>query len=156
LLSYYNQRLHRHLDRRTIAPILAAWQRASFQGSAALAPRSEHVERLLLLAQSDLERRFVRLLDDRGHRLPSTAQLALPRLEARADFAYEAECVLVFVDGPNHDPMAARAADADMDDRLTDAGFTVLRFRHDEDWAMKLAASGSIFGRPASSRPPRA
>ncbi|MBK8942206.1 MAG: DUF1998 domain-containing protein [Polyangiaceae bacterium] len=155
LLSYFNQRLHGQIDRRLAAPLLLAWQKAQFVGSETLAPRDEHLERLLRVTESDLERRFLQLLDERGHRLPSTAQLHLPELGVRADFAYEDVYVIVFVDGPHHDLPERRAADAEVDDRLADAGYTVLRFRYDEDWARRLDSVPGLFGRATSTPPPR-
>jgi very-short-patch-repair endonuclease len=155
LLSYFNQRHHQDIDRRLVQPVLLSWRSARFESSAALAPRSEHLDRLLRLTESELERRFLRFLDERGHRLPSTAQLSLPQLQVRADFAYEEELFVVFVDGPHHDDPERRRSDAEADDRLMDAGYTVLRFHHREDWAKKASQWPGIFGRATSTPPQR-
>jgi len=154
LLSYFNQRDHGLLDRRHLQGLLGPWRHASLATSSSSAPRDEHLERLLRPTESELERRFLRLLDERGHRLPSTAQLVLADLEVRADFAYEEKSVLVFIDGPHHDPPEARARDAAADERLEDAGWTVLRFRHDADWGALIARFASTFGQPTSQPPP--
>ncbi len=155
LLSYFNQRHHEAIDRRLVEPLLRAWRNARFESSAALAPRGEHLDRLLRLTESELERRFLRLLDERGHRLPSAARLVLGDSGVRADFAYEDELFVVFVDGPQHDEPEQKQADREAEESLLDAGYTVLRFHHQEDWGKKLDQLPGIFGRATSTPPPR-
>ncbi len=71
-----------------------------------------------------------------------------------ADFAYEDAQVLVFIDGPPHDAPDAKARDAEITEKLEDAGWTVLRFHHGEDWMALFARFTGVFGRPTSAPPP--
>ncbi|MGH9766729.1 MAG: helicase-related protein, partial [Blastocatellia bacterium] len=60
LMSYYNQREHRVLDRKLIRDDLLRLAGAITEESPASAPRASHLEQLLQQAGSDLERRWLR------------------------------------------------------------------------------------------------
>jgi superfamily II DNA/RNA helicase/very-short-patch-repair endonuclease len=156
LLSYYNQRDHRWLDRKLLPDILAGWRDAEVVLSPVALPRSEHVERLLRLCESELERRWLRLVDHLGLALPDDAQAPLPDAAARPDFVYSLRDVAIFVDGPHHDREDQRAADRQQDERLRDRGMSVIRFHHAADWEAIFARYPSVFGEPTarSDRPP--
>ncbi len=146
LLSYYNQRDHRLLDRHAVAPILLDWARRTIELTPGPVPRPEHVERLDRLCQSELERAWLRLVDQRGHRLPDDAQVILDGPRVRPDFLYRADGVVIFVDGPPHDVAEQRAEDRAIDDRLSHEGFTAIRFHHAADWRALLDRYATIFG----------
>ena len=147
LLSYYNQPDHRLVDRHLLPAILLRWADAQVRPSPSAESRAEHRERLLRLCQSDLERRFVELVDRLGLRLPEDGQrlIALTDASARPDFVYEAG-LLVFVDGPHHDDPQRRASDRQVDLALEDLGWQVLRFHHTADWVALLSSMPSVFG----------
>ncbi|MCK6505650.1 DEAD/DEAH box helicase [Myxococcota bacterium] len=149
LLSYYNQRDHRIIDRQRIRDILLAWRDGKVATSPRPLTREEHVERLLRLCQSDLERRWLRFLADGGWNLPSDAQYRFERLKVQADFYFREQQVVVFVDGPHHDDPAQQARDRQQAEALLDVGFPmVVRFHHAADWRQVLRTYQSVFGTP--------
>ena len=146
LMSYYNQREHRVLDRKLIRDELLQLAGAITEESPASAPRASHLEQLLQQAGSDLERRWLRYLDERGHRLPSHSQLFIEAAQTRPDFVYRDEQVAVYVDGPVHDFPERRERDQRQAEWLEDLGYTVVRFGHDEEWAALLQSYPHVFG----------
>ncbi|MGH9766088.1 MAG: endonuclease domain-containing protein, partial [Blastocatellia bacterium] len=148
LMSYYNQREHRILDRKLIRDELLRLASAITQESPVSAPRASHLEQLLQQAGSDLERRWLRYLDEHGHRLPSHAQLFIEAARTRPDFVYRDEQVAVYVDGPVHDFPERRERDQRQAEWLEDLGYTVVRFGHDEEWAAMLQSYPHVFGAP--------
>jgi len=150
LLSYYNQRDHQLLDRHVIAPVLLDWSRRTAELAAGPLPRPEQVEQLLRVAQSELERTWIRLVDERGHRLPDVAQPLFDELRARPDFYYYEDSVAIFIDGPHHDEVTQQGEDRELDERLTNAGMSVIRFHHQAAWREILGRYTSVFG-PASA-----
>jgi ATP-dependent helicase YprA (DUF1998 family)/very-short-patch-repair endonuclease len=150
LLSYYNQRDHRLIDRHAIAQILLDWSRRTADLSPGPTPRPEHVGQLTRLAQSDLERAWIQLVDQRGHRLPDHAQPLFETLKVRPDFFYSEDSVAVFIDGPHHDAPEQQERDRQLDERLSAAGISVIRFHHAAAWREILARYGSVFG-PATA-----
>lgn len=154
LLSYFNQRDHSLLDRLTLPDLIGPWRAAELHGAAAESPPKEHLDALLRLAESEMERRFLRLLDERGHKLPSHAQYLVEECGTRVDFAYQKERIFLLVHGPSHDEPEAKRRDEEVSARFDDAGLTLLRFHHTEDWALRLAQYPHIFGKPISRPPP--
>jgi len=152
LLSYFNQRDHRLLDRQVLPELLGPWRTADVRTSPGPVPREDQRTRLLNLCQSGLERRFVELVDSLALKLPSHAQQLIATSGVRPDFLYEHEGAAIFIDGPHHDTPQQRAIDDDQQDRLEDEGFTVIRFRHDVEWEPILRRYPSLFGTP-SERP---
>jgi len=147
LLSYYNQRDHRVLDRHAIRDILMAWRDGKVSTSPRAMTREEHVARILRLCQSDLERRWVQFLADGGWNLPSDAQHRFEKLRIQADFFYRDQQVAVFVDGPHHDADERRKQDSAQEEALLDAGFPlVVRFHHAADWPSIVRKYPSVFG----------
>ena len=146
LLSYYNQRDHQVLDRHVIAPVLHDWSRRTAELAAGPLPRPEQVELLLRAAQTELERTWIRLVDERGHRLPDFAQRLFEELRARPDFYYYEAEVAIFIDGPHHDEEAQRAEDRQIDERLTNSGMSVIRFHHQAEWREILGRYTTVFG----------
>lgn len=154
LRSYYNQRDHLLLDRHLLPALLRALADGSVRTSPRPEPRQEHVARLERLTQSELERRFLELLDRRGLKLPSHAQFLIEECGVRPDFLYRTEGAAVFVDGPHHDAAEQALKDRRQQDSLEDHGYTVVRFHHAGDWLDILRQFPSVFGRLASLPPP--
>jgi ATP-dependent helicase YprA (DUF1998 family)/very-short-patch-repair endonuclease len=148
LLSYYNQRDHRLLDRQLLPSLLQPWMRATVRASPGPIPRDDQLTRLLNLCQSELERRWLRLVDDLQLKLPSDAQRLVESCGVRPDFLYRDEGVAVFVDGPTHDTPDQRTRDNRDQDALEDHGLTVLRFHHATDWEPILHRYPTLFGTP--------
>jgi len=151
LLSYYNQRDHRLVDRYLLPEILTPWLTASIRTSPAPIPREDQLTRLLNLCQSDLEKKWVRTADQMGLKLPSDAQRLLDECAIRPDFQYRTEGAVIFVDGPHHDSPEQQATDTQQQDRLEDHGYTVIRFHHSADWESIFLRYTSLFGTPTAA-----
>ena len=150
LLSYGNQRDHRLLDRKRIAPLLLRLAKADVDVSDTDHSPEEHLRRLKALAGSALERRFLDVLHERGHALPTAAQQATPGVYARPDFAYGRE-VVVFIDGPVHGYANIAERDLGIRAALEDAGYLVIALGADEGgWPAVFAKYPNVFGRGRS------
>lgn len=157
LLSYYNQRDHRLLDRQLLPELLLPLMQSSVRTSPAPMPREDQLTRLLNLCQSELERKWVRMVDRAGLKLPSDAQRLVESCGVRPDFLYRDEGAAIFIDGPPHDTKEQQAKDDQQRDSLEDHGLTVIRFHHAEEWEPILRRYPTLFGTPtASSEPPPA
>ncbi len=148
LMSYSNQPDHAALDRHVIGDYLLSLTGASVATSPSLASRSEHLQTLMNLTQSELERQWLTAIYDRRYRLPDTAQKLLPEIGSRPDFIYEMARVAIYVDGPHHKYPERQGRDHQFDDALLMAGWTPLRFAVDdvERWMETIAQHPSTFG----------
>jgi len=147
MLTYYNQRDHRLLDRKAIYEILLAFAQSQVEAGPAEQPRSDHLQQLLRLSGSQLERDWLRYLDAHGHRLPSHAQHLIATCGTRPDFFYGDYQAVVYIDGHYHDYPERQQRDVASTECLEDTGYIVIRFGNREDWAVKLARYPHIFGR---------
>jgi very-short-patch-repair endonuclease len=147
LLGYRNQMDHPILDRKAVAPLLKQLASASVQNSPGPEDRAEHVQRLLNLSDSDLERKWVRFVDDAGLRLPDRAQELLPTIGTRPDFTYTGnDRAAIYVDGPHHMFPDRAVRDAAHVAALQDAGFSVIRFEQEDQWDKVAAQHEWLFG----------
>jgi len=146
LLSYGNQRDHRLLDRLKVRDVLLALASSTVLASAGAASADERLQTLLDRADSDLERKFLKLLAGESRRLPSSAQKLIEDADCRPDFLYDENMVAVFIDGPHHDTDDQRQADHEATARLEDLGWEVIRLRYDDDWASVINHRKDIFG----------
>lgn len=152
LLSYSNQWDHQHLDRHSVKDLLRRLAVASVEVGAGGEGRAEQLERLKQACDSELEKKFLVLLDQHGYRLPDDAQKIVDGYYVRPDFAYHTDGmdVAIFVDGPVHD--AARQKEKDEQARMKledEAGWLVLRFHYEEsniNWLKTIAEHSGIFG----------
>ena len=148
LLSYTNQRYHEQLDRQLVKDLLL--RLAASVGSAApsLIPREEHRDRLLRTCGSDLERDFLRWLDDKHLRLPDAGQKTINGTPARPDFVYDGGDALacVYVDGAPHRFAERRARDREITRALENLGWTVVRVEGPETWLGAARDYPWIFG----------
>ncbi|SMG37187.1 ATP-dependent helicase YprA, contains C-terminal metal-binding DUF1998 domain [Dethiosulfovibrio salsuginis] len=146
LMSYYNQRDHLLLDRKKIQEYLMALASAEIRTSSVEATRDAHLGSLLKGCESDLERKWLNLMEEHNLRLPSHGQHFIPSCGTRSDFYYDDRHVVIYIDGPHHDFKDRRARDQEQEERLEDQGFTVLRFGHQDDWLKKIAENPHLFG----------
>ncbi len=147
LLTYYNQLDHRLLDRQAIRDFLFDLAEAHVAAGPTEKPRSEHLEQLMRQADSELERQWLRYLEQRLLHLPSHAQRLIESCGTRPDFFYEDYKVAIYVDGHYHDYPERRERDAAYTMCLEDRGYIVIRFGHEEDWASKVGEYPNIFGK---------
>jgi very-short-patch-repair endonuclease len=139
LMSYSNQPDHRALDRLAVRELLLELARADVEASPTIAPRADHLQLLLNASGSDLERRWLRLLDERGLRLPTAAQRLIPVCRTQPDFVYEDHHTAVYIDGPPHEFADRQARDKQQGGCLEDAGWIVVRFGAQDDWEQVIA-----------------
>lgn len=97
-------------------------------------------------AGSELERKWLRFLDAHQLNLPSRAQLLMSRFETRPDFVYDDQKTVIYVDGPIHDYPERAQRDARQRESLEDFGYTVIVFRHQDDWRETIACFPGVFG----------
>ena len=146
LLSYTNQPEHPLLDRKRVVDVLRALTRATVSSSPTALTREQQVERLLRLAASDLERKWIAALQAENLRLPDEAGKLYAQAGTRPDFVYTNDALVVYVDGPPHQFPERKARDRAQQTAMEDLGFVVLRFAEEEDWAAQFAKYPSVFG----------
>ena len=148
LLTYANQLDHLLIDRHAARALLFDLSHGrTVRGGGGLR-RDEQVNELMARSDSSLERQLLEWLAERDYRLPDDAQLLVEEAGARPDLVYRLPSgpVAVFVDGPYHDAASAKARDRAVEENLRDLGWSVIRFRHDEDWAAVVGRYPSVFG----------
>lgn len=148
LLSYYNQPDHSNIDRRNedMLNLLCRLTRGEHEASASVSEADDSFDALMNASTSSLEQAWLNYLKTNGYHLPNRAQPYLEEFNTRPDFAYADQQTLIYIDGPHHDgkhqttqhlgePIASEAGqhyytsrDAEITQRLEDAGFTVVRF----------------------------
>ncbi len=148
LLSYFNQRDHRLLDRHLLPGILGEWIKGTVRTSPTSLSRQEQLGRLLRLCQSELERKWLRLVDRLQLKLPSHAQRLVEECGVRPDFLYREEGAAIFIDGPHHDTPEQQKKDEEQQDALENHGLTVIRFHHAAEWEPILKRYPKLFGKP--------
>lgn len=125
LLSFYNQREHIYLDHK----VARGWLVSLSTGLQVVQEvNSAHLESLLVLCQSDLERQVLHAIHSANLRLPDSAQRVIyddgvPL--ASADFFYQPK-VVVFVDGSPHYQDFVQAADERKRRRLNALGYRIV------------------------------
>lgn len=148
LMSYTNQIDHDVLDRATIRDYLMQLSAARVVTAPGNASIEDHLKKLERLAGSGLEREWLAFVHQHGCRVPDEAQTLLKDEGTRPDFLYRKEMTVIYVDGPPHDYPDRQARDRDLERRLHDAGWTVIRFHHRDDWLKILREYPSLFGKP--------
>jgi superfamily II DNA/RNA helicase/very-short-patch-repair endonuclease len=154
LLSYANQLQHALIDRHRVRDLLLALTRSTTVRGSGGRARGEQIEQLTARSDTGLEQQLVSWLAERDYRLPDDAQLLVEEAEARPDFVYHLASgdVAVFVDGPHHDAEPARLRDKAAEENLRDLGWSVIRFRYDDDWAAVVRRYPSVFGEGRGAR----
>lgn len=152
LLSYYNQPDHDCIDRQDdeMLDFLCRLTRATHVCSRTSTAIGDTLEELMNMCTSSLEREWLQFLRKRSLRLPDKGQPYLADLNTRADFGYRSSQTLVYIDGPSHLTEAGRKADREIDSRLQDAGYSVVRFSTDKpSWPDIVRRYAWVFGHDA-------
>jgi len=149
LMSYRNQRDHPLLDRHSIRDALLDLTMATVSASNAPKTRAEQLRDLLALCDSDLERRWLRRVDESSYRMPTRAQLLIDDCHVRPDFFYVDQLAAIFIDGPHHEHKEEKRLDAQKTLCLEAAGYAVIRFGPEpEGWGQIFDQHPDVFGRP--------
>ena len=147
LLEYGNQPDHTHIDRKRIVEVLQTLMRSITRSSGGPRGRLDHLDELMRVCDSQLEPRWLQLLADTNLRLPSHAQYLIASCQTRPDFFYADANTAIYIDGPPHDTPQQQAEDCEITNRLTAAGYLVIRFHHATDWNNVIDQYPDIFGR---------
>ena len=146
LLDYFNQPDHGILDRTLIRDTLAELTRAECRPAGGIGSRADRMAELRRRCDSELEKRWLNLVDSLVLRPPSDAQLLLEACSTRPDFFYREYNAAIFIDGPVHDTPDQIKADEDTNNKLLDMGYVVVRFHHKANWHDIFRGHPDIFG----------
>ncbi len=146
LLDYGNQRDHGDLDRRLIRDLLRDLSQAQCRPAGGAGSRDERIAALRRRCDSQLEGRWLDLVEALQLRLPSDGQFMVEGLYAKPDFYYAEHSTVVLVYCPPHHDAGGLRADEAVTERLQEAGYIVIRFHHREDWAEIFRRHPDIFG----------
>lgn len=148
LLSYYNQRDHKILDRHLIRDALERLRACQLEihGDGPVEAYEDQYARLCatLDPASTLERTFIDHLHARSLRLPDRAQQDVPELYCRPDFFYAPD-TWVFIDGSPHDRPEVREKDMEVRQRMRALGHDVLVYHYRDDLDAFVASRPDIF-----------
>lgn len=148
LLSYYNQRDHRIIDRHLIQDALQKLRLCAIeiQTNPSFGNYDDHYQTLLrhIDPNSSTERKFLDYLYQQGLRLPDAAQKPVAGLYVQPDFYYEPR-FWVFCDGTPHDAPAVQAEDAIKRQAIMAQGDEVWVYYYKDNLAEIIAARPDIF-----------
>lgn len=147
LMHYGNQRIHRYLDRHQIKDFLLRLTRCQGEFSSMGDSRSSHLDQLMRLCDSQLEKNWLEFLEMNKCRLPDEAQKLIESCQTRCDFFYQDHNAVIYVDGPVHDYPERHQRDVEKTEALEDHGFLVVRFHHSENWMTIVERYPQLFGR---------
>ena len=149
LLSYYNQPDHPQIDRQDVVMLDLLCRLTHGERKILVGPSrsGDSFDELMNVSTSSLEKEWLRFLKVNGYHLPDRGQPYLEEFNTRPDFAYTNHQVLIYIDGPHHEGQAQKALDAEITQRLGDAGFTVVRFTTDQaSWKAITGEYAWLFG----------
>lgn len=146
LLDYGNQIDHAVLDRYRIQKLLQALASSQVRPAGGTGTRGERLVELHRRCDSQLEHRWLDLLEQLNLSLPSDAQYLIESCRTKPDFYYRDDNAAIYVDGPPHDEPAQVRDDEAITRRLIEAGYVVIRFHHKTIWRDILRQHPDIFG----------
>jgi len=148
LLSYYNQRDHKIIDRHLIADALEKLRICTIeiQTNASFLDYDTQYQALLrnIDPSSSTEKKFIEYLYEKGLRLPDAAQKRVDGLFVQPDFYYESR-FWVFCDGTPHDDPAIKADDGNKRQAIMAMGDEVWVYYYQDNLAEIIAARPDIF-----------
>ncbi len=148
LLSYYNQRDHKLIDRFLISDALEKLSLCSIeiQTNSGFRNYEDQYQSMLrnLDPNSSTERAFIKFLYENGLRLPDAAQRRIDGVYCQPDFYYESR-FWVFCDGSPHDEAGVRQRDDEQRQLIIAKGDEVWSWHYREDLAVKVAQRPDIF-----------
>lgn len=148
LLSYYNQRDHKIIDRHLIKDALEKLLicDVEIQSNTSFSSYDDQYESLVqrIDPNSTTERKFLDYLYKNGIRLPDATQKQVDGLFVQPDFYYEPR-IWVFCDGTPHDEPAVQADDYTKRQAIMAQGDEVWVYYYKNNLAEKIAARPDIF-----------
>ncbi len=150
LLSYYNQREHKIIDRHLIKDALEKLRIGALerQENPNFHSYEDHYLAMVrgLDQNSSTEHHFIDYLYHNGLRLPDAAQKRVDGLFVQPDFYYEPR-IWVFCDGTPHDEAAVKADDEEKRQAIIARGDEVWVYYYKDNLAQKVAERPDIFRR---------
>lgn len=146
LLDYGNQPDHRDVDRYLIRDLLADLSRSVCRPAGGTGSRAERMAALRKRCDSQLEKRWLDLVDKLVLRPPSDPQYLIEACSTRADFYYREQNAVIYIDGPPHDEPDQVRQDEVITRRLMEVGYVVIRFHHKAEWNEIFVRYPDIFG----------
>lgn len=146
LLDYFNQPDHKDLNRYTVRDLLAELSGATCRPAGGAGSRADRMAALRKRCDSQLEKRWLELIDSLVLRPPTDAQFLIEVCSTRPDFYYAEHNAAIYVDGPPHDEPAQIREDEEITRRLLEMGYIVVRFHHKADWKEVIRRHPDIFG----------
>jgi len=142
LLSYGNQSDHAAIDRHAISKLLVRLAGATTTPTVADEPRGDRAGDLRAQCESQLQRDFIDLLVQHEFALPNGIRQPVTAAQIRPDFAFQVDgsALAVFVEDD-----APEDAD-EVEEKLNDAGWTVLRLHPGQDWLTSVREHSYVFG----------
>jgi very-short-patch-repair endonuclease len=150
LLDYGNQPDHKDLNRYLLRDLLAELSNSDCRPAGGAGSRAERMAALRQRCDSQLEKRWLGLVDKLLLRPPSDAQYLIAACSTRPDFFYQEYQAAIYIDGPPHDEPAQMREDERITQRLMEMGYIVIRFHHQADWEEIFRRHPDIFGRPGT------
>jgi len=147
LLEYTNQPDHKDLDRHLIAGFLKELSESICRPAGGAGSRAERIIALRKRCDSQLEKRWLDLVDELLLSPPSDAQYLIESCSTRPDFYYRDNNAAIYIDGPPHDEPDQMRQDETITKRLLEMGYIVIRFHHKADWREIFLRHPDIFGR---------
>jgi superfamily II DNA/RNA helicase len=148
LLSYYNQRYHKVLDRFLIQDALQKLKQCTVNilSNNSFASYDDQFQSLLAAmdSNSSTERQFLEYLHAKGLRLPDSAQKRIEGVFVQPDFFYEPD-IHVFCDGTPHDRADIQAEDRIKRQQLRSLGQKVFTYYYKDDLASLIENRSDIF-----------
>ncbi len=148
LLSYYNQRDHKIIDRHLIKDALEKLLICSVEIETNPSFKGYEDQYLTLLRgldpNSTTERKFLDYLYQNGLRLPDAAQKRVDGLYCQPDFYYEPR-IWVFCDGTPHDEPRVQDSDDEQRQAIIAKGDEVWVYYYKDNLQEKVAARPDIF-----------
>lgn len=148
LLDYSNQPDHKDLDRTLIRDLLADLSRAECHPAGGVGSRAERIAALRQRCDSELERRWLDMVDELMLRPPSDAQYQIPGCFTQPDFFYREHNAAIYIDGPYHDEPDQVREDDGTTQALIEMGYIVIRFHYKDDWLAIFRRHPDVFGVP--------
>ncbi|MCA9468582.1 MAG: DEAD/DEAH box helicase [Nitrospira sp.] len=148
LLSYYNQRDHKVINRHLIKDALEKLLVCTVESKSnpGYKDYEDHYQALLrtLDPNSTTERKFIDYLYQQGLRLPDAAQKPVDGIFVKPDFYYEPR-IWVFCDGTPHDEAQVKAQDAEKRQAIIARGDEVWVYYYRDNLPEKVKNRPDIF-----------
>ena len=148
LLSYYNQRDHKIIDRYKIEEALKKLSLCKVELKSSIYNEDYEVqyERLLKSfdTNSETELRFLKFLYKNGYRLPDKAQARVEGIYSQPDFFYAPD-VHVFCDGTPHDKADAQERDTEIRAAIRNKGEQVVVYYYKDELEKLVQSRPDVF-----------